>query len=44
MNCPVDVGVMIFIKVPYGVDYLFRFLRGCSIIKIDERVVVYFSF
>lgn len=44
MNCPVDIGVVIFIKVPYGVDYLFRFLRGCSVVKVDERVVVYFSF
>jgi len=35
---------MVFIKVLYGVDHLFRFLRGCSIIKIDKRVVVYFSF
>jgi hypothetical protein len=44
VNCPVNVGVVIFIKVPYGVDYLPRFLRGCSVIKVDERAVVYFSF
>jgi hypothetical protein len=44
VNCSVDVGVVIFIKVPYGVDYLLRFLRGCSVVKVDERVVVYFSF
>jgi hypothetical protein len=44
VNCSVDVGVVIFIKVPYGFYYLFGFLRGCSIIKIDEGIVVYFSF
>jgi len=44
MNCTVDIGVMIFVKVPHSFDYLFRLLRGCSVVKIDERVVVYFSF
>ena len=39
-----DVGVVIFIKVLYGFYYLFRFLRGCSVVKVDEGVVVYFSF
>jgi len=42
VNCSVDVGVVIFIKVPYGVDYLLRLLRGCCIVEIDERVIVYF--
>jgi len=44
VNCSVDVGVVIFIKVLYGFDYLSRFLRSCSIVEIDEGVVVYFSF
>jgi hypothetical protein len=44
VNPAVDIGVVVFIKVKYGIDYLFRLLRGCSIVKIDERVIVYFSF
>jgi hypothetical protein len=44
VNAAVDVGVVVFVKVAYGVDYLFRLLRGCSVVKIDERVIVYFSF
>jgi hypothetical protein len=44
VNCPVDVGVMIFIKVFYSFDYLFRFLGGCRIVEVNKGVVVYFSF
>jgi hypothetical protein len=44
VNATVDVGVVVFVKVTYGVNYLFGLLRGCSIIKIDEGIVVYFSF
>jgi hypothetical protein len=44
VNPAVDIGVVVFVKVTYGIDYLFRLLRGCSVIKIDERMVVYFSF
>jgi hypothetical protein len=44
VNPAVDIGVVVFVKVTYGIDYLFRLLRGCSVIKINEGVVVYFSF
>jgi hypothetical protein len=44
VHCTVDVGVVVLVKAAYGVNYLFRFLRGCSVVKIDEGVVVYFSF
>jgi hypothetical protein len=35
VNCPVNVGVVVLVKVPYGVDYLSGFLRGCSVVKVD---------
>jgi hypothetical protein len=35
MNCPMNVGVVVFIKVFYGVDYLARFLRSRSVVKVD---------
>jgi len=44
VNCPVDVGVVVFIKVFNGFDYLFGFLRGCCVVKVNERVIVYFPF
>ena len=44
VNSAVDVGVVVFVKVTYGIDYLFRLLCGCSVVKIDEGIVVYFSF
>lgn len=44
MNPAVDVGVMVFVKAAYGINYLFRFLRGCCVVKVDEGMVVYFSF
>jgi hypothetical protein len=44
VNATVDVGVVVFVKFTHGVNYLFGLLRGCSVIKIDEGVVVYFSF
>jgi len=40
----VDVGVVVFVEVSDGLDYLFGFLRGCSVIEIDEGMVVYFPF
>ena len=30
-----DVGIVILVKVAYGINYLSGFLRGCSIIKVD---------
>ena len=44
VNCSVDVSVMVFIKVFYGIDNLLGFLRRCSIVEVDEGVIVYFSF
>jgi hypothetical protein len=35
VNCPVDVGVVVFVKVSYGVDYLSGFLCGCGVVKVD---------
>ncbi len=35
---------MVFVKVGDGVDDLFRFLRGCSVVEVYEGVIVYFSF
>jgi len=35
MNGPVNVGVVVFIKVFYGFDYLSGFLRSCSVVKVD---------
>jgi hypothetical protein len=35
VDCSVDVGVVIFVKVLYGVDYLAGFLCGCGVVKVD---------
>ena len=44
VDCPVDVCVVVFVKIGYGFDNLLRFLRCGSVVEVDERVVVYFSF
>ena len=35
VNCPVNVGVVVLVKVTYGINYLSGFLRGCSVVKVD---------
>jgi hypothetical protein len=30
-----DIGVVFFVKVCDGFDYLLRFLRGCCVVKIN---------
>jgi len=44
VDCPVNVGVVVLIKVRDGFDYLPGFLRGCRVVKVDKGIVVYFSF
>ena len=44
MDCPVNVGVVVLVEVFFGFDYLFWFLCGCGVVKVDEGVTVYFSF
>jgi hypothetical protein len=35
VDCSVDVGVVVLVKVCYGVDYLSGFLGGCGVVKVD---------
>jgi hypothetical protein len=35
MNCPVNVGIVVLVKVLYDVDYLSGFLCGRGIVKVD---------
>ena len=35
VDCSVDVGVVVLVKVSYGVDYLAGFLCGCGVVKVD---------
>jgi hypothetical protein len=37
-----DIAVVVFVKVGYGVDDLAWFLGGCGIVKVDEGGAVYF--
>jgi hypothetical protein len=42
--CPVNVAVVVFVKVFFGFDDLLRLLRGGGVVEVDERVIVYFPF
>lgn len=44
MHCAVNVSVVIFIKILYGVNNLSRLLRGRGIVEVNEGVVVNFPF
>jgi hypothetical protein len=35
VNRAVDVGVVVFIEVFDGFDYLAGLLRGCGVVKVD---------
>ena len=43
MNGSVNVAVVVFVEVVYGLDYLAWLLGGCSVVKIDKRIAIYFS-
>jgi hypothetical protein len=44
MHCPVHVAVVVLVIVLFGFDDLSGFLSGCSVVEVDEGVVVYFPF
>ena len=42
MDCSMDVTVVVFVKICYGVDDLAGLLGGCGVVKVDQGVAVYF--
>jgi hypothetical protein len=43
VDCPVDVSVVIFIVIPFSLYNLPRLLRGGGVVKVYERMPVYFT-
>jgi hypothetical protein len=35
VDCPVNISVVVLVKVTYGINYLPRLLGGCSVVKVD---------
>ena len=44
MNCSVDVGVVVFVEISFGFDYLFGFLCCGGVVEVDEGVTVDLAF